>query len=277
MTTKERAIEAAKNVSYYNENFPDLIKESISKTQVYRKNSSFISLVEPLKKKVENSISFQIIKNYNAPIESLRKIFSIPSYKNKRIAILNAGDYKNAGGRFLKGGTSQECLLCQNSFLYNVLSSFNKEYYVVNQRKLNKSLYAHTALYTPDINFFLSEKENNLLRTNIDVITYSPPNMDAFYAKNIAVVDRYNLLPTILKERFNFIKNICELNNIEILIINGLNYKPLVAYKTIRQEFQLSSTIETIIYTPNNFFEYQLIEDLRKISIFNYKIFYEEF
>lgn len=217
MTTKERAIKAKAVVKTYQEEYSNLIQKSIDETKIYRDGTKFRRIVEKAQKPQINSISFESIGEEGA--SAIRIVLSQPAYKDKRIAFLNPASYKNAGSNFLKGLRTPESDLCHNSYLYNVLTAFDKEYYVVNQRKVNKSLYTNSALYTPDVHFFLLDDKTAIeapLRTNIDIISCSPPNMEAFYNKD----SKWNpdLYAKISFDRLSFIRDICELNGIEILI-----------------------------------------------------------
>ena len=248
MTTKERAEKAANVVKIHNELYPTFIKHSIDETKIYRNGTQFQKLTEPLKIRVENPVSFELTAEKVIPV--LRYLLSNSEVKDKKIAVLNFGNYKNAGGRFLLGGQSQEETLCQNSYLYNVLSAFDKDYYQVNQRKVNKCLYTDAALYSPDIKFFLLDDiPNQPFNNSVDVLTCSPPNI---YASN-KYYSLYGKYRSIIKERLKFIKAICELNGVEIFIAGAWGcgsydgMADLLAAQFLYL-FQTSSTIEKIIF-----------------------------
>lgn len=252
MTGKERAIKAKAITNLYKEEFPELIQKSIDGTKIYRNNTKFRELVEKSQKPPEKSILFELTEAEGAT--AIKNTLSIPGYQDKKIAILNSANYKNAGGKFLKGIYTSETDLCHNSYLYNVLTAFDKEYYIPNQRMVNKSLYTDSALYTPDINFFLSSEDKDLpARKNVDVISCSPPNMSAYYTKTLHW--RYsNLYKEIIFQRLTFIRDICELNNIEILIIgrwgltNNYSGSPPLFTSVVDKIFKNSSSLEKIIF-----------------------------
>lgn len=252
MTGKERAIKAKAITNLYKEEFPELIQKSIDGTKIYRNNTKFRELVEKSQKPSKKSILFELTNAEGAA--AIKNVLSIPVYQDKKIAVLNPANYKNAGGKFLEGIWTPEADLCQNSYLYNVLTAFDKEYYIPNQRMVNKSLYTDSALYTPDINFFLFSEDKDLpARKNVDVISCSPPNMKAYYTKAHRW-NYFNLYNKIIFQRLTFIRDICELNDIEILIIGpwGLtnNYCGSAVFLTsvIDKIFKNSSSLEKIIF-----------------------------
>lgn len=251
MTGKEMALSAKAKTKLYSQEYPYLIKKSIDGSKIYRNGTEFRELEKTIKKVDENKISFNLINA--TTVSALKNIFSDPFYANKKIAVLNFAAYKNAGGIFLKGGKSQEASLCHASYLYNVLSAFNKEYYVINQRKLYKSLYTDAALYTPNINFFLLEDNQDFLRTSVDVISCSPPNIAAYCERPDYHWDGRDIEKDILDSRLSFIKSVCELNNIEVLIAGAwgcgsFDCSGWSVATTFNRIFRYSSTLENIIF-----------------------------
>ena len=256
MTVKERAIRAKAVTKTYQKEYSELIQKSIDETKIYRNDTKFRELVEKVQKSPINSILFESVSAEGA--NAIKIVLSQPAYKDKRIAFLSPASYKNAGSHFLDGFRSIETDLCHNSYLYNVLTAFNKEYYVINQRKVNKSLYTDSALYTPDINFFLledKEDKKKLLRNNIDIISCSPPNMDAYFNRQTSRWDA-SLYTRISFQRLEFIRDICELNGIEILIagawgIGNLGGRPWTLTTNFDKIFQTSPVIEKVIFAVN--------------------------
>lgn len=244
---------AENNTKRYEEEYSDKIQNCINNSVIYRDGTNFQKLIEPLKKIPENLVSIDYLDKTTS--EAIYLILDSKQNQNKKIAALNFANYKNAGGHFLQGGHSQEESLCQSSYLYNVLSAFNKEYYIPNQRKVNKCLYTNSALYTPDVDFFLLRTPLPA-RTNIDIISCSPPNFQA--AMKYYNIHSYFLEGRILSERLNFIKKICELNKIQILILGawGCGSYHVDSYKLITfclNIFNSSSTIESCIFAIPHF------------------------
>ena len=89
-------------------------------------------------------------KIFLSPTDSVSAIFR---YKEGKTAVLNFASYKNPGGGFIIGSSTQEESLCHASFLYNVLSQFTESYYAWNNEHKNKALYTNRALYSPDVIF----------------------------------------------------------------------------------------------------------------------------
>lgn len=151
--------------------------------------------------------------NISITIEPLDSVSAIMKYGgNSKTAILNFASYKEAGGKFLEGSSAQEESLCHNSFLYNVLSKFNR-YYSWNNSHLNRGLYTNRALYSPDIIFFKNDKE-----VKCNVITCAAPNF--------SVAQRFNSVSKVenskaLISRIRFVLDIAKDNKIETLILGA--------------------------------------------------------
>ena len=127
-----------------------------------------------------------------------------------KTAILNFASYKHPGGMFIQGSNAQEENLCSESFLYNILKTFDKTYYAWNSRHTNKCLYLNRALYTPGVIFKNEYK--------FDVITCAAPNLRAA-KKYYNITDEENAL--VLKSRIKFILDIARVNNVSNLILGA--------------------------------------------------------
>ena len=111
----------------------------------------------------------------NIIVENMDSVQAIFHYGyDGTTTILNFASYKNPGGKFLDGSSAQEEMLCHSSFLYNVLSEFDKDYYEFNRLTKNFSLYTNRAIYTPDVLFLDGDEE-----VYSDVITCAAPNKKA--------------------------------------------------------------------------------------------------
>lgn len=242
-----RKAKAQEQTAAYAEIYATEIQKSIDGTVIYRDSSTFRELIKPLEKAEKIPTHQEVIQK--TTIEGIKEI--IPNYQNKKIAVLDFAEYKNPSRAFAEGRLSQEAELCHNSVLYNILTAFKKDYYQVNQRKLNKSLYTDSALYIPDVKFIT--KENDIPPLNI--IACSAPNKRSYNSnyysyKNPNQPNLYN----IYRQRLCFIKNICELNNIEVLIAGawGTGADGNNSYTASGQWIQIfsfSSTLKNIIYT----------------------------
>ena len=137
--------------------------------------------------------------------------FAPTNIKDAKIAVLNFASYRNPGGKFIEGSNAQEECLCHESNLYNVLRNF-APYYKENNSKANRNLYTDRALYSPDVIF---NKEEEIVKA--DVITCASPNWTAASERGVTQVE--NTL--VLAQRMQFIKDIAELNDVDILILGA--------------------------------------------------------
>lgn len=137
-------------------------------------------------------------------VEDMDSVQAIFSYENTgKTAVLNFASYKNPGGKFLDGSSAQEEMLCHSSFLYNVLSEFDEDYYEFNRMTKNFALYTNRALYNPDVLFIRDDEE-----IYVDVITCAAPNKTAAqkycgksdFDCNSVMVDRIHFMFDIAKE-----------------------------------------------------------------------------
>lgn len=97
--------------------------------------------------------------------------------KDFRTLVLNFADYKEPGGKFLKGAMAQEEALCHSSYLYNVLELF-EDYYEYNNQHKNKGLYANRAIYIPQVGY-LDDSEDSRDSGDfkfIDTLSCASPN-----------------------------------------------------------------------------------------------------
>lgn len=175
------------------------ILDSIKNSKIY--DTDFVC------KKNEKIVNTCIGLNNN---DSVSTIFN---HAKGKTAILNFSSYKNPGGMFIKGSKAQEECLCHESFLYNVLSQLEKEFYVFNRTRLNKALYLNRAIYSPDIVF-----ERDKYCVKCDVITCAAPNKSAAqeYQK---VSNEENT--KVLKSRIKYILDIAKENDVNTLILGA--------------------------------------------------------
>lgn len=130
-----------------------------------------------------------------------------------RVAVLNFASYKNPGGGYLSGMTTQEEALCHESTLYQVISPFISEYYSWNRANLNKGLYTNRALYSPHVVF-----EHKGCGGTADVITCAAPNANvACYRQKISRADN----DAVFKDRIKFVLDIAEDNCVDTLILGA--------------------------------------------------------
>jgi len=205
------------------------IKEAIENTKKYDSLSLF-----PV---ADKSIP-EVVYTNAGTVEALFEIED-----EGKIAILNFASYKNPGGLFIGGSSAQEEMLCHHSFLYNVLREFEDSYYERNRSNLNRGLYQDECLYSPDITFF-----NEDATKIADVITCAAPN------KSLLRYGRFTSEENtqVLKKRAQFIKNIAQVNNVEVLILGAwgcgvFKQEPEEVAKIFEEVFAKTS-IKKIVY-----------------------------
>ena len=131
----------------------------------------------------------------------------------EKVAALSFASWKNPGGGYIVGSTTQEESLCMDSDLYNVLLQFEEEYYIPNRKKTNDGLYYNKGLYSPDIVFMKSGVEKQC-----DIITVSAPNRKhAVKERNLSEKDNENAL----RQRCELVLAIAEDQKVTTLILGA--------------------------------------------------------
>lgn len=143
-------------------------------------------------------------------IVDLDSVSAIHKYSSENMAVLNFASYKFPGGGFMRGSSAQEEALCQHSYLYNVISDFDKTVYEWNRNNLNKGMYLNRGLYSPDIIF--DDK------TKCSVITVPAPNKSVML-KYGNFTEEENA--KALLHRVKLVIDIAEENNVKTLILGA--------------------------------------------------------
>ena len=159
------------------------------------------------------------------PTDTVSEIFTVDSIIDK-VAVLNFASYKNPGGQFLEGSPAQEEALCHTSTLYNVLEAHTEDYYKPHMQTLNKALYTHELLYSPNIKFFdyhlCSDGESTVRTVNgtriVDVINCAAPNTGTYTRYNGR---DDNLIKRTLEDRIELILDTAVYNKVDILILGA--------------------------------------------------------
>lgn len=146
-------------------------------------------------------------------LDSVSAILKLAESAERPMAVLNFSSYKNPGGGFIGGSRAQEECLCQESFLYNVLSRMTEKFYDWNNRNTNRTLYHNRGIYTPGVVFMREEK-----RTVCDVITCAAPNFSAAH-RNQNVTREEN--SRVLRDRIRFVLDIAAENRVSTLILGA--------------------------------------------------------
>lgn len=194
--------------------------EQLMGTTSYSVDHSFIYSPED---KEQLSIRDERYYTYKKPIieiadmNTAMAIWNEKSYEvvagiNRIVAALNFASYKNPGGMFLKGSMAQEESLCHSSNLYNILSRF-PEYYSLNRKNLNNSLYCDVAIFSPMVLFFGSNTVHPC-----DIITCAAPNRYAAQRYN-KVSDEENWYA--LYNRIEFVLDIANKQGVDVLILGA--------------------------------------------------------
>jgi uncharacterized protein (TIGR02452 family) len=108
----ERAKMALKHTKEMEDAYGEEIRNRIDRSVIYRSCEPVAAVGEP---------TFVVTPN-----DSVSEIFA---QDYTRAVVLNFASYKNAGGGFTKGSCAQEESLCMESYLYNVLRSFQLKFY----------------------------------------------------------------------------------------------------------------------------------------------------
>lgn len=145
-------------------------------------------------------------------ITEMDTVSALCEYHDGKTAVLNFASYCNPGGGFLNGSKAQEESLCEESFLYNVLSK-HESFYSWNKHHRNKLLYLNRAIYTPDIIF-----DHGQMHCHADVITCAAPNKCAA-KRNYGVSDDQN--SEVLRNRISFIIKIAQEQKVNTLILGA--------------------------------------------------------
>ena len=196
---KKKAIEHTKEMA---SKYASEIKEAEKNTKLYEIPINKSHLMAWAKVKTNHFVK---------KTDSVSALFELPQ-DGRKICILNFASFKNAGGMFLNGSSAQEESLCHESVLFNVLKE-KQEYYDYNRKNLNKGMYLHRALYTPNVVF---ERDNRIMVA--DVITCAAPNYSvALKYGGFSAEENYK----ILEERINFVKNTLADNHVDIAILGA--------------------------------------------------------
>lgn len=201
---EDNKIKAQKQIEYMDKHFAKETMTTVANTTIY---------TGPIDKwdwtaNVLNPTPYSLLLD----MDTVEAIFFIrKAVKDAKIAVLNFASYRNPGGKFIEGSNAQEECLCHESNLYNVLRNF-ASYYKENNSKTNRNLYTDRALYSPDVIF---NKGEEIVKA--DVITCASPNWTAASERGVTQVE--NTL--VLAQRMQFIKDIAELNDVDILILGA--------------------------------------------------------
>lgn len=199
---KGRAELAAIHTKEMEEKFSDEIKECVKNSIIYSPDYEF-----------SNENIRPIEEHMSGGLLSLDSVEAIMNCSLGKTAVLNFASYKEPGGGFMVGSRAQEECLCHDSFLYNVLRHFKKDYYDWNNKNKNLGLYLNRAIYTPNVRFM----KDGVSRC-CDVITCAAPNYSV--GKKYGNISK-ELNSEVLKSRIKFVLDIAVENNVDTLILGA--------------------------------------------------------
>ena len=247
MYNEEMANQASKHTAKMTLNYLPNIIACVKNTTIYKETDSFPTVVEEPK-----TTKFELVN-----IDSVSAIFEF-AQANKKTAVLNFADYKEAGGLFLKGSTAQEEALCHESFLYNVLRNFESNYFAINRKQLNRGLYKNTALYSPNIIFFRGEKQ-----IACDVITCAAPNRNVGIKYTGVSISENN---KVLHDRIEYVKNIALHQKVDTIILGAygcgvFKQDPITVATYIKEIFEPTG-LHVVLAIPGDSYNYKKFKEI---------------
>ena len=108
-----RAIIAKKHKEDMDKNYGYEISKCVSQSEIFSNEVN-----NPLKTENKQTITL-------SDEDSVSAIFN---HQKGKVCVLNFASFKYPGGAFINGSKAQEECLCHESFLYNVLSEFDKTF-----------------------------------------------------------------------------------------------------------------------------------------------------
>ena len=191
--------ESHEHTAKMEELFSKEIKDCINNTSVYRVMSDF----NPT--------------NIDITVEALTTSESVAKYNgSKRLCCLNFASFRHPGGSFgyKEVHLAQEEWICKDSFLYNILKEFKKEY-VKNSFCNNYDLYENFALYSPDV-VFVDTEYNPIAKC--DVLTCAAPN--AKVARKNYNVDTKDI-EHAMRQRIDFVLSTAKAQGVKTFILGA--------------------------------------------------------
>lgn len=198
---ESRAQQAVRHTEEMEKVYGREIRDSIEQTRIYD-----VDFVGGGMQVCEEEIMLEALDSVSAILKEAQSC-------KKPLAVLNFSSYKNPGGGFIGGSKAQEECLCQESFLYNVLSQMMEKFYDWNNRNTNRTLYRNRGMYTPGVVFMRDGKQ-----AVCDVITCAAPNFSAAH-RNQNVSREEN--SKALRDRIRFVLDIARENRVSTLILGA--------------------------------------------------------
>lgn len=226
----ERAKMALKHTKEMEDAYGEEIRNRIDRSVIYRSCEPVAAVGEP---------TFVVTSN-----DSVSEIFA---QDYSRAVVLNFASYKNAGGGFTKGSCAQEESLCMESYLYNVLRSFQLKFYEYNGERLKRGLYTDAAIYTPGVLFFKDDAVKYC-----DVLTCAAPN-NSLRFKYHSFTEEENT--AALRQRIEFVRNIIESAGVDVAILGAwgcgvFQQNPTEVAELFKEAFSKTSLKKIVFAVP---------------------------
>ena len=210
MTKAEWKEKAKQNELFVVKTYPEQIQKSIDNTIILNN--------KPVLKNIKSR--FESTEYCLTPMDSVSALIFVRKEEPKaKIAVLNFASWVNPGGSYLKGAIAQEEALCQESFLYSVLSSnkcMNEFYNPHRAGYKNQGAYSDASIYSPNIIFFRKDEE-----IIADVITIAAPNLSYYLKCNPTDLELRQKLKEAMKSRINTVLSVARQNEVDILILGA--------------------------------------------------------
>lgn len=210
MTKAEWKEKAQQNELFVIKEYSEQIQECIDKT--------IILSSKPILKDIKPRFDFTAY--YLTPIDSVSALlFARKEELKAKIAILNFASWVNPGGLYLDGAIAQEEALCQESFLYSILSSdkcMNEFYNPHRAGCKNQGAYSDASIYSPDIVFFRKNE-----KVVADVITIAAPNLSYYLKHDPTDFELRQKLEKAMESRINTVLSVAKQNEVDILILGA--------------------------------------------------------
>ena len=132
-----------------------------------------------------------------------------------QIAALNFASARNPGGGFLKGSSAQEESLCRSSGLYSCI--VNSPMYAHNEAHLNKCLYTHYGIFSPNVPVIRDDDGKLIEPYKISFITCPAVNGGEASKRGVS----WSTINAAMMARIDRILAIAKHNNTDALVLGA--------------------------------------------------------
>ena len=133
--------------------------------------------IKPYTTKTIFKSSTSIPHNNNTQVFTIKDttVGALLKCRGRKACALNFASYKNPGGGFTKGLSTQEESICQSSNLYSSLLE-NLGWYNAHSKTLNYGMYTDDCILSENICVFKDDKLNYCEPHYVDILTCAAPN-----------------------------------------------------------------------------------------------------